>query len=348
MGFDIATIGQDAAGQAAQGAIGGALGLILQKHNDQRQINQQQKLNNMQLQSNEAMTDYNYAKQLNMWKATSYPAQMEQMKAAGLNPALMYGQGGGGGTTTGSGSGGSVSAPSAPQGGREILDISQNMMQQQMLRAQIDNINADTKQKQAETPTTGNTADIKNANITADTAKLNATTQNTEAQTALTKINTSLAQIQQGIQADISEKGYVQQKLEAEIGNLNQQQIAIMNSNWTFSQTKEEVVQNIKQQAANAVISGAAMNAGIKLTNEQIQGIAQQIESSKTGQEEMKASITQKLAQAGLMDKEKSLLLTQTILQGVGAVGNVLGKFKTPAQIDSKTTIHNYNAENSY
>ena len=30
---------------------------------------------------------------------TNYPAQVEQMKLAGLNPALAYGMGGGGGVT---------------------------------------------------------------------------------------------------------------------------------------------------------------------------------------------------------------------------------------------------------
>lgn len=42
-------------------------------------------------------------KEMGMWQATNYPAQVDQMKKAGLNPGLQYGMSGGGGTTTGSG-----------------------------------------------------------------------------------------------------------------------------------------------------------------------------------------------------------------------------------------------------
>ena len=46
--------------------------------------------------------DYSYGKQMDMWNATNYPAQVEQLNKAGLNPALEYGMKGGGGVTTGS------------------------------------------------------------------------------------------------------------------------------------------------------------------------------------------------------------------------------------------------------
>ena len=64
-----------------------------------------------------------YAKQMEMWENTNYPAQVEQIKKAGLNPAMLYGQSGGGATVTGSG-GASVGGGSASdESSRRMVDI---------------------------------------------------------------------------------------------------------------------------------------------------------------------------------------------------------------------------------
>jgi hypothetical protein len=78
-----------------------------------------------------------------MWKKTNYPAQIEMMKEAGLNPALMYGQAGAGGQT-GSQGGGSAASGQAPQQ-YQPMD-----MQNLMMGAQIANLNANTKKTEAE------------------------------------------------------------------------------------------------------------------------------------------------------------------------------------------------------
>lgn len=81
--------------------------------------------------------------QYDMWKKTNYPAQIEMMKEAGLNPALMYGQAGAGGQT-GSQGGGSAASGQAPQQ-YQPMDMSNLMM-----GAQIANLNANTKKTEAE------------------------------------------------------------------------------------------------------------------------------------------------------------------------------------------------------
>ena len=101
------------------GLISGGMGLILQGINDRRQLRQQEKLNRQQLAIDKEMTDYAHAKQLEMWEKTNYPAQMEMLKKAGLNPALLYGTSGGGGMTVGSGAASSRAA-TAPSGGNEM------------------------------------------------------------------------------------------------------------------------------------------------------------------------------------------------------------------------------------
>lgn len=156
-------------GDIAGAVAGPILGLALGGYNDRRQINQQQKLQDQQIKGQKQMTDYNMSKQMEMWKATSYGGQMEQMNKAGVNPSLMYGMGGGGGQSTGQANG-NVSGGSAPQGGREIQDITGMAMQMkaqlELLQAQKENINADTDNKKAET---GYTGGVKTDNTKMDT-----------------------------------------------------------------------------------------------------------------------------------------------------------------------------------
>jgi len=79
--------------------------------------------------------------QMDMWNKTNYGAQVDHMKEAGLNPALMYGSAGQGGQTgsQGGGSAGSGAAPKAP-----VMDMSNMLMD-----AQMRNINKDTEVKEA-------------------------------------------------------------------------------------------------------------------------------------------------------------------------------------------------------
>lgn len=135
--------------QAASAGIGAGMGILLGEYNDHRQLKQQQKLQELQIEGQKRMTDYTYAKQLQMWHDTNYEAQMEHIKNAGLNPGLMYGMGGGGGTTTGSGSG-SVAGANAPTGGREIQDLTGMGMQMQMMQAQKELLQSQTEKNEAE------------------------------------------------------------------------------------------------------------------------------------------------------------------------------------------------------
>ena len=143
--------------------IGGGMGLILSDVNDKRQLTMNERLLQQQAQANRDMLDYQKQKDLEMWKATNYPAQVEQMKLAGLNPGLIYGMSGGGGVTTGS-SGSNVSSNNAPSGGNEVMglmtqaNIALTAAQTRKLNAEADNLEGDTANK----PKTG-------ANIDADT-----------------------------------------------------------------------------------------------------------------------------------------------------------------------------------
>ena len=128
--------------QAASGAVDAGLGLLLQSHNDRRQLRQQEKLNQQSLAFNQKLYDYQNSKQLEFWQKTNYPAQVEQLKKAGLNPALLYGSGGSGGAITGGGIG-NAAPTGAPAGGGEIMGMQLMQAQRKLIEAQTKKTEAD-------------------------------------------------------------------------------------------------------------------------------------------------------------------------------------------------------------
>jgi hypothetical protein len=164
LGIGLGAIAKAAAPAVAGGLIQGAV----QRRRDRRamdnqkelmglQQQNQEKLNAQQMQNQQLLNQQGSDLQMDMWNKTNYEAQIAQMKAAGLNPALMYGMKGGGGTTTGSQSGGSASGGSAAGGNApapQQMDIG-NLIQAALASAQIAKLNAETKNLQTTTESTG-------------------------------------------------------------------------------------------------------------------------------------------------------------------------------------------------
>ena len=100
----------------AEGIIGAGMGLVgtLAGMNSQEQAMQDQwrlEKEKMALQAkyNKEQADYSQQLALDMWNATNYENQVQHMKGAGLNPALLYSKGGAGGSTAGAGTAAPVS-----------------------------------------------------------------------------------------------------------------------------------------------------------------------------------------------------------------------------------------------
>jgi hypothetical protein len=178
---------------AANGIVGTGLGLMLQGHNDRRQIKQQGALNDQQLSYDIKKMGAERESQLEMWKNTSYPAQKEMMEKAGLNPALMYGMGGGGGVTTGGSSSG-VNAPKAPGGGGEMMGM---MMQ----KAQLDLMKAQARKTETEADNIGEGGVDRRLG---ETKILDLATgiENKAAQTKLIKVQTDISKLDQRIKTE--------------------------------------------------------------------------------------------------------------------------------------------------
>lgn len=98
------------------------------EYGNQRQNRQDRTNAMMQYQNQRKLNQQGNRLQMDMWNKTNYGAQVDHMKDAGLNPALMYGSAGQGGTT-GSQGGGNATKAQAPKA--PVMDMSNMLMDKQ-------------------------------------------------------------------------------------------------------------------------------------------------------------------------------------------------------------------------
>lgn len=296
--------------------FGTGMGLLLEGHNDKRQLRQQKKLQELQILGMKDMAAYNYNLQKQLWKDTGYGAQVEQMKEAGLNPALMYKGAGPGGITALSGGTG-VSGGSAPAGGMEIMNMMMAKAQMELVRAQTEKTKAEAKNL----PKQG-------ANIEASTESLLQGINNAKAQEELTKVQTRIAksaawiaELTQDSQAEI----IIQQlsRLEAEARS------ALVQAN-VDEDTKQQKIDLIGAQLAGEIVRNNLTEQQINLSKEQQQQIVEQVKIAwaQLKNEQDKTAIQNKIAE----------FETSFGSQVGGIIGNVLNLI--PGLKGKKTTIN--------
>ncbi len=127
-------------------ALGGMFGMMSENRANKRDSANAQK----QYENQRMLNQQGHDLQMDMWNKTNYKAQLEHMKGAGLNPGLMYGMGGGGGTTTGSQGGGSASKANVQK--QMAIEGLMAGAQTELLKAQVENVEADTANKVSENP----------------------------------------------------------------------------------------------------------------------------------------------------------------------------------------------------
>lgn len=248
MGKFIFDLAEQMGGQAAAGAMGLFLGGI----QDKRQVKQQEKLQRLQIAGNKEMLAAQAAKELQMWKDTSYPAQMEMLKKAGLNPGLIYGMGGAGGQTTGGGGGGVTGATATQAGGGEFgIAMQMGMMaaQKRLLEAQANNLDAQTKKTSGvDTQVGERTLDMMAEEI-----------QNKKAQRVLyglqARIDDARAQVAEGtIETQIK-------TAEQILGKLDQEVMQAEVKTFVDRATQNNVVDKVKEELAILVLQKGLITA---------------------------------------------------------------------------------------
>lgn len=245
-------------------AAGGIFGLVLGGYNDRRQYRQQEKLQALQIAGQKEMTDYQMMKQLEMWNNTNYEAQMEHIKKAGLNPGMIYGMKGGGGVTTGS-AGGSVSGAQAPVGGREIQELMQQQIQMRLLKAQEENIKAQTNKTNVEADVIGG---VQKEKTVAETENLMQGLDNLKMEYEAKRLMIAMQNIEnyekQASQEDRLDYIEMQAKIAAK-------QLDILRNEGKISDdTVQSKIEIVKQEAAGAILRNELTKANIRATNEEI------------------------------------------------------------------------------
>jgi len=177
--------------QAASTAVNTGFGLLLEGHNDRRQLKQQQKLGEQQLRFNKEQMQFGKDIDYQMWLKTNYPEQLKQMKLAGLSPGLMYGGSGAGGATTGGSSGG-ISGGQAPSGGNEIMGLQLVQAQKELLQAQTAKTIAEKNKTEGVDTQVGQ----------AQAASLTQGVENQKAQQRLTTIQGNIAAIEESMKSE--------------------------------------------------------------------------------------------------------------------------------------------------
>lgn len=230
-------------GGAINSGLGGILGMAFQGEQNANQLEQQQKLTNMQLQANESLSAYNYGQQYDMWQKTNYPAQVQELQQAGLNPALLYGKGGGGGTTTGSpttGAGMGI-APS----GNPVAQMSQNTVAGAEAAADINLKNAQAENLKAQTTKTSGV----------DTTAVQTQIDQMKQLTNNAQIQNGILQWEAGIKS--AQATVATQTIDVMINNLTQQNQLLqqqIKSATVSADLSEATKLQLIQQARNATI----------------------------------------------------------------------------------------------
>lgn len=258
---------KDLALQAAGGVIGTGMGLLLEGHNDQRQLTQQGKLQQLQIRGQKEMTDYQYAKQMQMWKDTNYSAQMKELKAAGLNPSLLYGMSGGGATTTGSGSG-TVTGANAPTGGGETITGTGMGIQMAMMQAQLGLIEAQTEKTKVEA---AKTAGVDTRQGEAQIASLTQGIENQKTVQELTKVQSKLAQLDQKIV-----EGTIEERIDRivwESQRVLEDLETVNRNNYINKATQNAQIDIVRRTAIGALLRNALTSAETTKTTQETKNI---------------------------------------------------------------------------
>lgn len=238
--------------------LGGAItGGLMTQFNNANQLDLQGKMLQQQDDYNAIQGKRNIDNQMDLWHKTNYSAQVEELNKAGLNPALMYKQGGAGGTTAANTVNNTSASASRPMEIQQMIGLS---LQNSLQKAQIENIEADTKGKEIDN-TNKNKDGVGFNNIKADTAVK-------EQDAAIKKVQATIANAT--IEESISMITTAAQKLH------NEWEIAVTN-NWVSQNTATLKVKQAEAELIKTGLENLMIKSNINLNKAKIIEISEGI-----------------------------------------------------------------------
>lgn len=258
--------------QLAGGAISTGLGMALGSWNDQRQLKQQGKLLEQQQQFNELASEAQARRQFEMWQKTGPMGMIKELRGAGLNPGLIYGMGGAGGQTPGAGQA-ATNANGAPIGGREIEAALGMSLPLALTKAQIENIKADTKQKEAATvKTTG----VDTTKVQSEIDNLAQETDNKRLSWNLMNADLGLKALETKLKSETLETGI--ETAKTELNKLQEELTSSMVKANVDVKTQQAVIDEAFARAAKTWAETALAKSNITVNEEQKKLIMQQVD----------------------------------------------------------------------
>lgn len=256
--------------QTGMNIIDRGMGLLF--GDDKKQIKQQQKLTDMGTAQSKELMEAARQNQMKMWDETNFAAQMQQMRKAGLNPAMMYAGGGEGGTTGSFSSGGNIAGNASSESDIINADVNRRAMGLELRKAEaeIKAMEAGANKDQAEADATQNitptkikgletdiehkktsikeiTQNIENKKIQADGAKL---------QNDFDRIRNEIKNMTAG--DEIQSARYMNYKLEADVNTILQ----------NYEITKEQKIDIIEAGRMN--VQNLKVDLLVKASNMQL------------------------------------------------------------------------------
>ena len=217
------------------GLMGGAIGQSIAEN---KQFQNEKELMGLQAQYNKEAAEHSQKLQKEMWDYTNYENQLKHLKAAGLNPALLYGMSGGGGTTAGSTQTAGVSNP-----GTQAVGMG---LEAARLMSEIRLTNAEASKAEAEGE------------------KISGV------DTEFTKAQTNLANFNAELSAAKSRLTMEQVNTQKELTGKLIQEVRLLKTNADIAEeTKENEIQKSAQELDNMIWDGCLKTVQYQLTESQ-------------------------------------------------------------------------------
>jgi hypothetical protein len=309
-----------------EGTIGKtAGGMALTAFDRQMQMQNAEKMHEMQIAGSKEMGQFNQGLAIDTWAKTASPqAQTANMREAGLNTGLMYsGAGGGGGATT--------QAGSVPSQHIDQQPLGMSMQQVQGLqigKAQKENIEADTEKKKVETE--------KTAGI--DTTKAETENQILEYRKDIEEIE---AQSKEMTQRDV----------------INEVHATSNKAVWEYEKAKadgtiaketaDEKIKQIEQQSVEQALRIAGQKQGLQMSEQQMKKVAQEIYQLKGNTEYRERDMTLREKQQIMQKLQQEFNTSDAaqIKQWTSIVTDILQSTKSGHKTVIDKSTHNNNWE---